>query len=140
MRISDWSSDVCSSDLAGEPVITNVIERSPDSARIVLLASGSFLSDDVLDLLSGAGRSRYLTPVAFAANIVDWSLEDRGLLALRSRGGHFARTLAPLDPSQQLVPAYAIYGLACLGMALVLGVRRLTPQIGRAACRERGCR
>src|SRR3546814_6963177 len=40
---------------AGEPVITNVIERSPDSARIVLLASGSFLSDDVLDLLSGAG-------------------------------------------------------------------------------------
>lgn len=108
-----------------DPVITGIIERSPDSARIVLLASSSFLSDDVLDLLSGLGRAQYLTPVAFAANIVDWSLEDRGLLALRSRGGHFARTLVPLGREQQLLWEYGNYALAFLGLGLVFGARRI---------------
>lgn len=108
-----------------EPVISGVIDRSPDSARIVLLASGSFLSDDVLDLRSGVGRTRYLTPVDFAANLVDWSLEDRGLLALRSRGGHFARTLVPLERDQQLLWEYGNYVVALLGLGVVFGARRI---------------
>lgn len=107
-----------------EPLVTGVIERSPDSARIVLLASSSFLSDDVLDLLSGVGRAQYLTPVTFAANVVDWSLEDRGLLALRSRGGHFARTLVPLERDQQLLWEYGNYVVALVGLGLVFGARR----------------
>jgi len=110
---------------AGKPVITGVIERSPDSARIVLLGSSSFFSDEVLNLLSGAERSQVLTPVTFAANVVDWSLEDRGLLALRSRGGHFARTLAPLDRDRQIAWEYGSYALAFLGLALVFVFRRL---------------
>src|SRR3546814_21116891 len=38
MRISDWSSDVCSSDLAGLPGIAAVLERPADIVAIAHLA------------------------------------------------------------------------------------------------------
>ncbi|MFQ6018026.1 MAG: Gldg family protein [Kiloniellaceae bacterium] len=107
-----------------KPVISGVIERSPDSARLILLGSSSFLSDDVLGLISGANRSQYLTPITLAENLVDWSLEDRGLLELRSRSGHFARTLVPLGRERQLLWEYSNYVLAFIGLAGVFGVRR----------------
>ncbi len=107
-----------------KPVISEVIERSPDGARLILLGSNSFLSDDVLNLVSGADRSQYLTPVTFAENLVDWSLEDRGLLDLRSRRGNFARTLWPLGRESQLVWEYTNYFLAFIGLAGVIGLRR----------------
>ena len=78
----------------------------------------------MLDLISSAGRSRYLTPISFAENIVDWSLEDRGLLRLRSRGGQFARTLMPIAREFQLLWEYLNYALALAGLAVVYVVRR----------------
>ncbi|MDJ0947751.1 MAG: Gldg family protein [Alphaproteobacteria bacterium] len=117
------------------PVISGVIDRSPESARLILLGSTSFLSDSVLDIVSGAGGSQYLTPVTLAENLVDWSLEDRGLLALRSRSGHFARTLLPLGRDMQLVWEYGNYILAFLGLAGVLGLRRYVQRL--AARRHR---
>ncbi|MFQ5774375.1 MAG: Gldg family protein [Kiloniellaceae bacterium] len=107
-----------------EPAISAVIERSPDSARLILLSSGSFLSDEVLDLVSGVDRVQYLAPIRFAENIVDWSLEDRGLLQLRSRGGHFSRTLVPLRRDRQLFWEYLNYALALIGLAVVFALRR----------------
>ena len=38
-------------------------------------------------------------------NAIDWSLEDRGLLAIRGRA-HFAHTLNPLDRESQLFWEY----------------------------------
>jgi ABC-2 type transport system permease protein len=61
-----------------KPSITSVIERSPESARIILVSSDSFLSDEVLELASSIDRTQYLAPVSFAQNLIDWSLEDRG--------------------------------------------------------------
>ncbi|MCH7549545.1 MAG: hypothetical protein IH969_08445, partial [Candidatus Krumholzibacteriota bacterium] len=43
-----------------EPVFSNVIDRSAESARIILFASNSFLTDDVLNLAASANRARYL--------------------------------------------------------------------------------
>jgi ABC-2 type transport system permease protein len=106
------------------PVVTSVIERSPESARIVLVGSGSFLSDEVLELVSSVDRTQYLTPVDFAQNLVDWSLEDRGLLALRSRGGQFSRTLLPMEAGTRMIWEYANYALALFGLGIVYLVRR----------------
>ncbi len=102
--------------------IGRVIEKSPESGRIILFASSSFLSDEVLELASAALRSRYLNPVQLAANAVDWSLEERALLGIRGRG-HFSRTLAPLNRDGQRFWEYLNYGLALSGLILVWLVR-----------------
>jgi ABC-2 type transport system permease protein len=106
-----------------EPVITRVIERSPESARIILFASNTFLTDTALDLSSTAMRTRYLNPVQLVENAVDWSLEDRGLLGIRGRA-HFSRTLPPLDRNTQMFWEYLNYALALLGLFLVWLIRR----------------
>ena len=58
-------------------------------------------------------------------NVVDWSLEDRGLLAIRGRA-HFSRTLDPLDRESQVFWEYLNYGLALLGLLLIGLIRRQT--------------
>jgi ABC-2 type transport system permease protein len=106
-----------------EPLVTRVIERSPESARIILFASNSFVSDELLDLAAAGLGTRYLAPVDLLANAIDWSLEDRGLLAIRGRA-QFSRTLAPLDRSGQVFWEYLNYALALLGLLAVWLLRR----------------
>ena len=105
------------------PRITGVIERSPESARLILVASNSFASDAALDLASQGLNTLYSKPLAFLQNAIDWSLEDRDLLQLRGRT-QLARTLAPLREGEQRLWEYLNYGLAILGLAAVWGWRR----------------
>jgi len=114
------------------PVITRVIDRSPGSARIIVFASGSFLTDTMLDLASSGMGTRYLKPVQLVENALDWSLEDRGLLAIRGRA-NFSRTLNPLDRESQLFWEYLNYGLPLFGLLLIALIRRQTNK--RAASR-----
>ena len=107
-----------------KPSITGVIGRSPESGRLILIGSGTFLSDEVLALASSVDRTQYLAPVNFAQNLVDWSLEDRGLLALRNRGGQFSRTLEPMKSGGQMFWEYLNYALALVGLGIVFVVRR----------------
>jgi ABC-2 type transport system permease protein len=106
-----------------KPVITRVIDRSPASARIILFASSSFLTDTMLDLASSGMGTRYLKPVQLVENALDWSLEDRGLLAIRGRA-NFSRTLKPLDRESQLFWEYLNYGLPLFGLLLIALIRR----------------
>jgi len=106
-----------------KPVITRVIEKSPESARIVLLASNSFLTDTAIDLASAVARSQYTNSVQLVQNAIDWALEDRGLLALRGRA-HFSRTLQPLSEQQQLFWENLNYGLAVIGLFVVWLITR----------------
>ncbi len=108
-----------------EPIITRVIDRSPESARIILFASNSFLTDQMLDLAASGLGTRYLKPVQLVENAIDWSLEERGLLAIRGRA-HFSRTLNPLDRESQMFWEYLNYGLALFGLLLIGLVRRRT--------------
>ena len=103
--------------------ITSVIGRSPESARIILIASNTFATDTVLQLLSRGQGTFYTGPLEFLQNSIDWSLEDRGLLTIRSRA-QFARTLVPLERSSQLFWEYLNYGLALVGLVLVWFWRR----------------
>jgi ABC-2 type transport system permease protein len=108
---------------ATEPVITRIIEHSPESARIILFASNSFLTDEMLDLAASGLGTRYLKPVQLVENAVDWSLEDRGLLSIRGRA-QFSRTLDPLGRDAQMFWEYLNYGLALLGLLMVWLLRR----------------
>jgi len=114
------------------PVITRVIDRSPESARIIVFASSSFLTDTMLDLAASGMSTRYLKPIQLIENAIDWSLEDRGLLAIRGRA-HFSRTLNPLDRESQLFWEYLNYGLPLLGLLLIAIIRKQTYK--RAAAR-----
>ena len=114
-----------------KPTITGVIDHSPDSARIILVGSNTFLSDDVLNLASGVNQTQYRAPLTFTQNIVEWSLEDRGLLSLRSRGGQFSRTLEPMTMGSQTLWEYLNYGLALIGLGIVYLVRRTMRESAR---------
>jgi len=100
-----------------------VIDRSPESARLVVIASNTFGSDIALDLASQGLNTLYTQPIEFLQNAIDWSLEDPGLLSLRGRT-QLARTLEPLDEGRQRFWEYLNYGLALGGLVLVWAWRR----------------
>jgi len=106
------------------PVVSAVIPQSPPSGRLVVIGSGSLLSDAVLDLAAEATRTRYDKPLELVENLIDWSLEDRGLLTLRGRG-QYSRMLKPMAADQQLFWEYLNYALAVLGLVLLALWRRL---------------
>lgn len=106
------------------PVIARQIDKSPESARIILFSSNSFVSDTVLGIGSSVMRTSYLGPVQLMANAVDWSLEDRGLLTIRGRS-HYSRPLVPLTRNMQLFLEYLNYGLAFLGLLLIWFIRNM---------------
>ena len=102
-------------DSKAPPIVTGVIDRSPESARIILIGSNGFASDAVLDLASEGMGTIYAKPIEFLQNVIDWTLEDQSLLAIRSRA-RFARTLDPMDQSRQMMVEYLNYGLALIGL------------------------
>lgn len=111
------------SEEAETSTISSVIERSPESARIILFSSNDFLRDTIIQMAGSAGGSEYLNTLQLTANTVDWSLEDAGLLSIRARG-HFNRTLPPMENSAQMFWEYLNYILAALALGVVALVQR----------------
>ncbi len=103
--------------------IGSVIEKSPESARIILFSSNDFLRDQVLGMLGSAQQTEYLNTLQLVNNAVDWSMEDRGLLSIRSRG-HFSRTLPPMTRSSQMFWEYLNYGLVILTIISIAFIER----------------
>ena len=104
-------------------IISGVIEKSPESARIIVFASNEFLSDESIQLAASAGGTLYTNSVQLVENAVDWSLEDRGLLSIRSRG-HFSRTLRPLSGESRRFWEYLNYALGLMGLVVVYLIYR----------------
>jgi ABC-2 type transport system permease protein len=100
-----------------------VIQHSPASSRLVLLGSSAMLSDQAIRLISEALGSQYSQPTEFVQNLVDWSLEDQGLLSIRGRE-HFARTLTPLTRAAQSLWEYFNYALVLGGLGLIWWLNR----------------
>jgi ABC-2 type transport system permease protein len=105
------------------PVISGVVESSPESARLILLGSSTFLSDTAISLATEATQNRYLKPLELVQNAVDWSLEDQGLLTLRGRG-QFSRLLEPVGREGRIFWETFNYVLALAGLALVYWLYR----------------
>jgi len=66
----------------------------------------------------------YTRPLEFIQNGIDWSLDDQGLLAIRSRA-QFARMLIPMEQKTRLFWEYLNYALALLGLVCVWLWRRM---------------
>jgi ABC-2 type transport system permease protein len=106
-----------------ETIDSSVIQKSPASSRIVLFSSNDFLRDQTLTIANSAVGSEYLGSLELIANAVDWTLEESGLLSIRSRG-HFNRTLPPMEHDTQLFWEYLNYGLVALALIIIALVRR----------------
>jgi ABC-2 type transport system permease protein len=104
-------------------VVPGVMDSSPASARVILIGSASFLTDAALGLATQATQTVYTKPLELIQNAVEWSLEDRGLLALRGRG-QYSRLLMPLGPNERLFWEGLNYALALAGLALVYLLHR----------------
>jgi ABC-2 type transport system permease protein len=104
-----------SSRSAVNAVFSSVIERSPPSARIVLVGSNEFASDLALTLISEGMGTFYSKPLEFMQNVIDLSLEDQGLLSIRGRT-QFSRTLVSMVPHRQAMWEYLNYGIALAGL------------------------
>ncbi len=101
-----------------EEIITTVLERSPESSRLILISSNAFAEDTVMSLLSSTAGNNTTNPMQFVLNAVEWSLEDEGLLSIRSRS-HFNRTLPPLSDDARQFWEVLNYGLAVAALLLV---------------------
>jgi len=95
-----------------------VIPSSPESSRLVVVGSATFIEDSILGLSSQLAQEQYLNNLLFAQNIVDWSAEDLDLLELRSTGSA-ARLLPPMEREEQTSWEIGNY---LLTIVLLLGV------------------
>ncbi len=121
---SDKPSPTAEAQHKDETVVSSIIEHSSDSARIILIGSNTFGCDSVINLASQGQGSRYTKALEFIQNGIDWSLDDAGLMSIRSRA-QFARMLLPMEQSTRLFWEYLNYGLALLGLVLVWLWRRV---------------
>ena len=103
--------------------ITRVIDRSPESARLIVLGSSTFVADQNLRTLGAVDGTVYVNSLQFMANVVDWAVEDETLLGIRARG-HFNRTLPPMDEAEQRVWEIINYALMLIGVVVVYLVNR----------------
>lgn len=99
---------------APEGVGASIIERSPNSARLVVISSSAFASDALTQLSQQVDSN-----LQMVNNLVDWGLEDTDLLSIRSRGT-FARTLLPLNDEEKSTRLFGTAGLCILGLILII--------------------
>ena len=115
----------------GKDSATQVLEKSPKSARLLVIGSADFVRDQVLSLSRQTGSDRFNNNLQFVQNIVDWAVEDVDLLKIRSRGA-YARTLEPIEEAKRSTYELVNYGLVILALGAIVGFsfvrrRNLTP-------------
>lgn len=108
------SDEGSSAEGTGEE-ISATIPSSPESSRLVVVGSGEFVNDIVLNLSRSGGQDRFLNSLQFLQNAVDWSVEDEDLLGIRSRGAQ-ARLLEPTSRRMQATLEGVNYGVALLAL------------------------
>ena len=101
-----------------EDPIVRTITSSPDSSRLVVIGSAEFLNDTMINISRTLGQDRFLSGLDFLENLIDWSVEDEDLLAIRSRGS-YARILRPMTRAQQKVWEWINYGIVIVSLLLI---------------------
>ena len=89
----------------------------------MVIGSAAFAEDDILHLSAALTQDRYLNNLQFAQNVVDWSVEDLDLLAIRSRGAS-VHVLQPMTPGEESVWETANYVIALAALLGVYGLWR----------------
>jgi ABC-2 type transport system permease protein len=97
-----------------------LIKRSPPDARLVVVGSSSFVSDELLELSSQAGSDYVVNNVELVQNMVDWAVADTDLLAIRSRGSH--TRILEIEEGARGKWEWANYGIMALALAAVVAL------------------
>src|SRR3546814_1976573 len=146
MRISDWSSDVCSSDLGVVPELASRdhVRKLLPLIRQTLAEAGLEVGDlDGVAYTAGPGLVGALLVGAGVARSLAWAL-DLPAVGVHHMEGHL---LAPLmedpdpihgSPEPPFVALLVSGGPTQLVAVDAIGSYRLL-EIGRASCRERVC-
>jgi ABC-2 type transport system permease protein len=97
---------------------TGTIDKSPATARLIVIGSGEFINDTVFNISSQLAPDRYLNSLQLIQNAVDWSVEDLDLLTIRSRGTS-SRVLDPLTTDEQSMWEFGNYAFALVALVII---------------------
>jgi ABC-2 type transport system permease protein len=95
-----------------------LIERSPPDARVVVVGSSSFVTDELLQLSDRAGADYVANNLELVQNMVDWAVADTDLLSIRSRGSH--TRLLEVAPDSRGKWESINYAIVILGLGIVV--------------------
>lgn len=119
---------------AGEPDRTGrTLRRAAPEARLAVIGTSEFASDVLVQLADGITGEVHRGNIQAVQNLLDWSVEDTDLLAIRSAGA-FARTLPTTEPAEQRILELSAYAgglipLVFLGVLPLVWRRRLPPRL-----------
>ena len=102
----------------------SVIERSSDTARLILIASNNFAEDRVLSIASQGIGTEYTAPIEFVQNMADWALNDAALLGIRSRN-QLSKILYPIEKSKLQALEFGNYAAALAGLIIIWLIRSI---------------
>ncbi len=94
------------------------LKQSLPDARLVVLGSADMVSDLLMQLSAQPGGEVHRSNLQLVQNLVDWSVEDTDLLAIRSSGA-FARTLRPLSEEKARLCETGIVVFTAIVLAVV---------------------
>ncbi len=117
------ATDDSSNEESDDLVVGSVLERSAESARLLVFSSNDFLADQTLRMVGAADGTISSNAVQMLVNTADWALEDQNLTGIRARG-NFNRTLPGLTETEQSLIEYGNYLLALLGIGVVILIFR----------------
>ncbi len=100
------------------------LERSPETARLVVVGSAEFLNDAVFQISGNLSNERYLNSIQFVQNMIDWFNEDTELAAIRSKATG-VRLLKPITESEQTRWEIINYALALISLGVIGVIWRL---------------
>ena len=126
-RFNSWFADKDSPLLDNSTAVntfSSVINRSPESAKIILFSSNEFLKDRIMQLIGSSNRTDFRDNITLLKNAVDVSLEGDGLQNIRARS-NFNRTLPPTEVAQQQWVEYGNYAGALLLLLLIALGRKI---------------
>ncbi len=95
-----------------------LIERSPPDARVVVVGSSSFVTDELLQLSDRAGADYVANNLELVQNMVNWAVADTDLLSIRSRGSH--TRLLEVDADSRGKWESINYAIVILGLGIVV--------------------
>jgi len=102
------------------------VERSPETARLVVIGSNTVVDDFTLKLSARVSQDRYLNNLQMIQNAVSWAVEDEDLLSIRSRGSatHILKTISDREALTWQMINYGIALLALVGLYVFWQIRK----------------
>ncbi|NOY25663.1 MAG: ABC transporter permease [Oligoflexia bacterium] len=102
---------------------STTLDHALSSAKLTVIGSSEIASDLMMQVAQNMSGGVHKSNLGMLANLVDWSVEDTDLMAIR-RPGSLARTLAPLSDDARRRWELGNYALALAALGLVAWVGR----------------